>query len=77
VYDRACIHSLAEALQCCNRIGYPVMLKASWGGGGKGIRKVGGAGKRGGGDGRGGGLSRFGGVQRDQESQAVLASSLL
>ena len=42
VYDRACIHNLAEALDCCARIGYPAMLKASWGGGGKGIRKVGG-----------------------------------
>ncbi|KAL4525084.1 hypothetical protein Ndes2526A_g07171 [Nannochloris sp. 'desiccata'] len=40
IYDKACIHSLEEALQCCNRIGYPAMLKASWGGGGKGIRKV-------------------------------------
>ena len=40
VYARACIHSLEEALQCCARIGYPAMLKASWGGGGKGIRKV-------------------------------------
>jgi hypothetical protein len=40
VYDRACIHGLGEAIECCNRIGYPVMLKASWGGGGKGIRKV-------------------------------------
>ena len=41
VYDKACIHSLEDALACCQRIGYPIMLKASWGGGGKGIRKVG------------------------------------
>ena len=40
IYDKACIHSLSEALVCCNRIGYPAMLKASQGGGGKGIRKV-------------------------------------
>ena len=40
VYGRACVHSLDDALECCRRIGYPVMLKASWGGGGKGIRKV-------------------------------------
>lgn len=40
IYDQACIHSLAEAMDCCKRIGYPIMLKASWGGGGKGIRKV-------------------------------------
>lgn len=40
VYTRACVHSLEEALQCCQRIGYPCMVKASWGGGGKGIRKV-------------------------------------
>ena len=29
-----------EAIASCAKIGYPVMLKASWGGGGKGIRKV-------------------------------------
>ena len=38
---QACISSVEEAVRCCQRIGYPVMLKASWGGGGKGIRKVG------------------------------------
>lgn len=37
---QACIHNLEEALVSCKRIGYPIMLKASWGGGGKGIRKV-------------------------------------
>ena len=26
-------------MACGNSIGYPIMLKASWGGGGKGIRK--------------------------------------
>lgn len=37
---QACISNLEDALASCNEIGYPVMLKASWGGGGKGIRKV-------------------------------------
>ena len=41
VYDSACLHSVEQAVESCNRIGYPVMLKASWGGGGKGIRKAG------------------------------------
>lgn len=41
VYRRACIETVEEALAACRTIGYPVMLKASWGGGGKGIRKVG------------------------------------
>lgn len=40
LYQQACVHSLEEALEQCARIGYPIMLKASWGGGGKGIRKV-------------------------------------
>ena len=34
------VHSAEEALKVADRIGYPVMLKASAGGGGKGIRKV-------------------------------------
>ena len=37
---QACLHNVEEALISCRKIGYPIMLKASWGGGGKGIRKV-------------------------------------
>ncbi|WFD35485.1 acetyl-coenzyme-A carboxylase [Malassezia cuniculi] len=39
VYQRACVHSAAEGLEVAQRIGFPVMIKASEGGGGKGIRK--------------------------------------
>ncbi|KAF6253758.1 carboxyl transferase domain-containing protein [Scenedesmus sp. NREL 46B-D3] len=39
-YNKACVFSLDEAIERCQHIGYPIMLKASWGGGGKGIRKV-------------------------------------
>jgi len=37
-FDDACITSEEEAVEAANRVGYPVMLKASEGGGGKGIR---------------------------------------
>jgi len=38
-FKKACLFSVADALRCAQRIGFPVMLKASEGGGGKGIRK--------------------------------------
>lgn len=40
IYDMADVKTAEDALACCERIGYPVMIKASEGGGGKGIRKV-------------------------------------
>nr|XP_043614929.1 acetyl-CoA carboxylase 1-like isoform X2 [Erigeron canadensis] len=40
VYRKACVHTTEEAVASCQVIGYPAMIKASWGGGGKGIRKV-------------------------------------
>ena len=35
-----CIENVKDAIKCAKEIGYPVLLKASAGGGGKGIRKV-------------------------------------
>ncbi|CAG8469460.1 4231_t:CDS:2 [Paraglomus brasilianum] len=39
-YEKACIKDANEGLIMATRIGFPVMIKASEGGGGKGIRKV-------------------------------------
>ncbi|TXG52858.1 hypothetical protein EZV62_022027 [Acer yangbiense] len=40
VYKEACVFTTEEAIASCQVVGYPAMIKASWGGGGKGIRKV-------------------------------------
>ena len=39
-YQRACVANEDEAISAAETIGYPIMVKASEGGGGKGIRKV-------------------------------------
>ncbi|KQJ96528.1 acetyl-CoA carboxylase 1 [Brachypodium distachyon] len=40
IYKNACVSTTEEAVASCQVVGYPAMIKASWGGGGKGIRKV-------------------------------------
>eukprot|EP00061_Rhincodon_typus_P017468 g46172.t1 len=40
VYMNGCVRDATEGLEAAEKIGYPVMIKASEGGGGKGIRKV-------------------------------------
>ena len=40
LYRQACVHTAQEAVASCQAVGYPAMIKASWGGGGKGIREV-------------------------------------
>ncbi|XP_031392733.1 acetyl-CoA carboxylase 1-like [Punica granatum] len=40
IYREACVYTTEEAIVSCQVVGYPAMIKASWGGGGKGIRKV-------------------------------------
>lgn len=40
VYLQGCVQTAAEGLASAKKIGFPVMIKASEGGGGKGIRKV-------------------------------------
>ena len=40
IYAKGCVTSVAEGLEAAKKIGFPVMVKASEGGGGKGIRMV-------------------------------------
>uniref|UniRef100_A0A3P8VUQ0 acetyl-CoA carboxylase n=1 Tax=Cynoglossus semilaevis TaxID=244447 RepID=A0A3P8VUQ0_CYNSE len=40
VYERGCIKDVEDGLTASEKVGYPIMVKASEGGGGKGIRKV-------------------------------------
>ncbi|XP_039771055.1 acetyl-CoA carboxylase 2 isoform X2 [Ornithorhynchus anatinus] len=40
VYVRGCVRDVDEGLEAAEKIGFPVMIKASEGGGGKGIRKA-------------------------------------
>jgi len=40
LFRQACVHSLEEGIKVSNKISYPVMIKASEGGGGKGIRRA-------------------------------------
>lgn len=40
IYKQSCVTSAQQAVEVAEKIGYPVMIKASEGGGGKGIRRV-------------------------------------
>ncbi|XP_078337630.1 acetyl-CoA carboxylase-like isoform X9 [Crassostrea virginica] len=40
LYKKGCVEDVDEGLKSANQIGFPVMIKASEGGGGKGIRKA-------------------------------------
>eukprot|EP01039_Chlorochromonas_danica_P007440 gene7440-8227_t len=40
IFDQACVFNVEQAATMAEKIGYPVMIKASEGGGGKGIRKA-------------------------------------
>ncbi|XP_074869913.1 acetyl-CoA carboxylase 1 [Carettochelys insculpta] len=40
LYEKGCVKDVDDGLLAAEKVGYPVMIKASEGGGGKGIRKV-------------------------------------
>jgi biotin carboxylase len=40
LYQKCCVNDASEGVKIAQDIGYPVMIKASEGGGGKGIRKA-------------------------------------
>uniref|UniRef100_A0A8D0RPS1 Acetyl-CoA carboxylase 1 n=1 Tax=Sus scrofa TaxID=9823 RepID=A0A8D0RPS1_PIG len=40
IYEEGCVKDVDEGLEAAEKIGYPLMIKASEGGGGKGIRKA-------------------------------------
>jgi len=40
LYKKGCVATIEEGLVSAEKVGYPIMIKASEGGGGKGIRKV-------------------------------------
>lgn len=40
LFAKGCVSNAEEGLAAAHKIGFPVMIKASEGGGGKGIRKV-------------------------------------
>ena len=40
IYQKGCVENADDGLKAATKIGFPVMIKASEGGGGKGIRKA-------------------------------------
>lgn len=40
LFAKGCVNTAEEGLAAAHKIGFPIMIKASEGGGGKGIRKV-------------------------------------